>query len=519
MAGPADAKSTRMSAKQKAQVRAQLRKAVRKNPKLVARKSFLKKASLVNFTLPITVKLRNSGNGTPQGATNNPNRATLDLGASLGTREIDLGGSLAGEIQFHDSFDGGALGNVDLVLDPPGANGKYLTSTSIPLLWNPNTASSGYAWDRGLGSANALEGGCSNFTGAGDLPFNVLSPAAVYPGVPIFGGVAGAGNADGRFIAVNPGVDDITNLSASKIPGNINNLGGQVNPFPSAVNGGPTGFTQPPDVKDTVLRTAPLKLGIATPGTVAYTGAGPEGTQNVTIGKSGGQANLFGNIPGKTYGIDVTVSLATQINSIIRAVDSDAQHVDVGSAWPAALFNCRQAITGSVPNTIPDIHLKGNLKISPAITPSGDLRIAKASLSSLSEPYPTHVALAACLSPYSVLAAEQNGSDATGQLVPDPITLASPVPVGGKLPSSYYPADTASYSRIGSASNPDFSAAGTCDSSQTQLTQDAGFNGLAAAQSANGYTAFSTSTDGSKVSVAGEITVNDVEADIIIGDR
>ena len=517
MAGPAAAKSSRMSAKQKAQVRAQLRKAVKKNPRVVQRKSFLKKASLVDFTLPITVKLRYSGGGTPQGVGNNPNNATLDLGASLGKREIDLGGSLAGEIQFHDSFDGGALGNVDLVLNPPGSGGKYLTTTSIPLLWNPNTYSSGYAWDRGLGSGNALEGGCANFTGNADLPFNVLSPAATYPGVPVFGGLAGAGNPDGRFIGVNPGIDAVTNLTASKIPGDINNLGGQVNPFPSAPQG-PGGFTQPPDVKDTVLRTAPLKLGIATPGTVAPGVGGAEGTQNVTIGKSGGQANLFGNIPGKSYGIDVTVSLATSINSIIRAVDVDAQHIDVGSAWPAALFNCRQAFTGAVPNYIPDVHLKGSLKISPAITPSGDLRIAKASLSSLSEPYPTHVALAACLSPYSVLAAEQNGSDLTPQLVPDPIALG--VPLGGTLASSYYPADTASYARIGgSSTNPNFSAAGTCDSTQTQLTQSAGFSGLANAQASQGYSAFSTSTDGSKVSVAGDITVNDVEADIIIGDR
>jgi hypothetical protein len=514
LAGPADAKSTRMSAKQKAHIRAQLRRAVKKNPRVVQRKSFLKKASLVDFTLPITVKLRYSGNGTPQGAGNNPNNATLDLGASLGKREIDLGGSLAGEIQFHDSFDGGALGNVDLVLDPPGSGGKYLTTTSIPLLWNQNTYSAGTAWDAGLGSANALEGGCANFIGNSNLLFHVLSPAATYPGVPVFGGLAGAGNADGRFIGVSPGIDDVTNLTASKIPGNINSLGGQVAPFPSAPQGPGTGI---PDVKDTVLRTAPLKLGIATPGTVAPGVGGAEGTQNVTIGKSGGQANLFGNIPGKSYGIDVTVSLATQINSIIRAVDVDAQHIDVGSAWPAALFNCRQAVTGSVPNYIPDVHLKGSLKISPAITPSGDLRIAKASLSSLSEPYPTHVALAACLSPWSVLAAEQNGSDGSPLTVPDPIALG--VPLGGTLASSYYPADTSSYGRITSNTNPDFSDAGTCDSSQTQLTQDAGFSGLGTAQAAQGYSAFSTSTDGSKVSVAGDITVNDVEADIIIGDR
>src|SRR5207248_3287905 len=79
--------------------------------------------------------------------------------------------------------------------------------------------------------------------------------------------------------------------------------------------------------------------------------------------------------------------------------------------WSAALFNCRQAFTGSVQNYIPDVRLKGDLKISPAITPAGDLRIAKVSLSSLSEPVPTHFAVAACLSLYSVLAAQRNSTD------------------------------------------------------------------------------------------------------------
>ncbi len=53
--------------------------------------------------------------------------------------------------------------------------------------------------------------------------------------------------------------------------------------------------------------------------------SGVEGTQNIVLGQSGGQANLFGNIPGKSYGIDVTVNLSTKINSILREVDGDPQ--------------------------------------------------------------------------------------------------------------------------------------------------------------------------------------------------
>src|SRR3954465_3960214 len=84
-AGPASAK--KMSAKQRAAVRTQLRKQIKKNPAVINRKSFVKRASLVNFKLPVTLRLRGANADT------NPNRATVDLGASLGQREIDLGGN------------------------------------------------------------------------------------------------------------------------------------------------------------------------------------------------------------------------------------------------------------------------------------------------------------------------------------------------------------------------------------------------------------------------------------------
>ena len=82
-----------------------------------------------------------------------------------------------------------------------------------------------------------------------------------------------------------------------------------------------------------MLRTNALRLGIA-PGGVSVnmstgTAATPgglttaQGSQDVTLGYSGGQANLFGNIPGKNVGIDVTVNLATKINAIARIIDQD----------------------------------------------------------------------------------------------------------------------------------------------------------------------------------------------------
>jgi hypothetical protein len=517
--------SAKLSSHQKAHMRAQLKRQIKHNPRVIRSKSFLKKASLVDFTLPVTIKLRSSGGGVSQLAAAggaNPNSASLDLGASLGQRTVNLGGSLAAEIQFHDSYDGGALGNVDLALMP--STTKQLTSTSIPLLWNQNVSNGGApsittAWDYGLSTANAAVGGCSNFTGNANLPFDPNGfQGGPFAGVPEFD-ITGA-TPTGAFVPVSPGIDSISLLSASGIPNNLNNLGANPTPFPGSPSSQPGGFTQPASAKDAVLRTSPLKLAVATPGTeVTQSGVGdhPQGSENIVIGKSGGHANLFGNIPGKSYGVDVTVSLGTKINSIFRAVDSDAQRVRQGAPWPAALFNCREAFSGSVQNYIPDVRLKGNLKISPAVTPAGDLRIAKVSLSSLNEPVPTHFAVSACLSLYSVLAAPQNNSDN--------VTYNVPADPPGLVPTANLPADTTMYrtgpagAATASSVNPDFSAAGLCNSAQTQLTKDAGFTGLGLAQASNGYDAFATSTGGEKVSVAADLTVNDVEADVIIGDR
>ena len=68
-----------------------------------------------------------------------------------------------------------------------------------------------------------------------------------------------------------------------------------------------------------------------------------------------------------------------------------------GSQYPAGIFNCRQIWSGVVQNYIPGVRLTGNLRISPAITKDGKLRIAKATVNTSQ---PTHVALSACLMPY-----------------------------------------------------------------------------------------------------------------------
>src|SRR3954451_19608135 len=222
MAGPASAK---VSAKQKAQIRAKLRKQVKKNPAVIKRKSFLKKAALVNFRLPVTIKLRDGDKAT------NPNYANIDLRTSLGSREIDLGGALAAEIIFHDSFDGGAYGNVDVDIRP--STGKFLTSTSIPLLWNTDVST------LPLGS-----GGCAGFNGSTPVAgaFQPIYAPDATPGAAPHTAVGAPVNPapfDGPTFGapgfpVIPGVDSIALLQSSKVVGNPNALGGNPQPFPGS---------------------------------------------------------------------------------------------------------------------------------------------------------------------------------------------------------------------------------------------------------------------------------------------
>lgn len=348
-AGPASAKAHYTKA-QKAHIRAQLRKAIKHNPKLIKKASFIKKAALVDFSLPVTIRIRQATDNLG-GLTNNgtDNTATLDLGPSLGSRTIGLGGSLPATIKFHDAFDGGALGNVDLTLNQGGGG---LTTTSVPLLTNHDVT-----------SVSAAGAGCAGY------PY--LNPTDV-DNYANLNGVAGAEN--------NPGVDNLGN--------------GPFGPEPLATAG------------DTVLRTGSLNLTIDAPGTTvtaASMGLADGTVPTQIVGASGGQANLFGNIPGKQTQVDVTANLTTAINSILREVDGATPPAAGGNN--AANFNCRQAWTGAVTNHLGGIHLNGTLKISPAITADGKLRIAKTVLQSPAGDA-AHVAVAACLAPYEAYAQE-----------------------------------------------------------------------------------------------------------------
>jgi hypothetical protein len=318
------------------------------------------------------------------------------------------------------------------------------------------------------------------------------------------------GFAPAHIASTNPNVDNqITAVAASKALTGVasvdnNHVGGNPNPFPYTAQSTPGGFT-PPSASDTVLRTNALNLQIAAAGTEINNSAGGDagvnGSQNIVIGKSGGQANLFGNIPGKGYGIDVTVNLATRINSILRIQDQDAfEPLIQGGNWPAAVFSCAQVWTGGIQNYIPSVHLVGGLKISPGITSDGHLRIAKATVSSPANDK-ARFAVAACLAPYSSYNTE----------VPANYTVPAPAAPGGTLSPSQLPADSSSIAPAPSAA---------CNAAPSPLVANSALppstvQQLAPAAGGNGYT---VNNSGASVSVGADLQVQNVSLDVLIGD-
>jgi hypothetical protein len=558
----------------------------------------------VDFKLPVTIRLRGAcANGVGGAATCAPGAgntalnergqpgASVDLGASLGQRPVQLKGSLAAEVTFRDTYDGGALGNVSIAILP--SNTKTLQTNSVPLLWNPDVNSQSSRIDANFARAAITSGstagpllsaygwenklqGCQDFdnnrAGATFIPTGSPEPSSYsalwygtplsalptggIPGFPVVDPAGSGGPANpSYFLPISPGVDSMSNLvygnsfPATGDPDEY--LGSTPTPFPyPAIDPDPlTAGSQtgnPPNsgipandptiasnAADTVLRTNALDLAIAASGTQVDLATGTsipvgglptgQGSQNVIIGKSGGEANLFGNIPGKSYGIDVTVSLATKINSIFRIQDQDVYDTPLisGSQYPAGIFGCRQIWSGAVQNYIPGVRLSGNLRISPAITKDGKLRIAKASVSTSEA---THVALSACLMPYRSYSQDNAAGYPTtaGNSGPTPAvpTDAQATPAHPGVPgatqllmytSSNLPVNTDT--RVATPSNV------ACNATPSPLVEDSSLYGsvtpMVAASAANGYT---TTASGAQATVAGDIVVNNLKVDVLVGD-
>jgi hypothetical protein len=319
-----------------------------------------------------------------------------------------------------------------------------------------------------------------------------------------------------------PDVDGLNRLGTGFDAGNDNNLGaGPFSPEANAV------------AADTVLRTGALTLQIAGTGngTVPPSGNVELPADNNTVatnkvGASGGRANLFGApVNGLSAGnsVDVTVNLATKINSIARQVDGGYPSqtlVDDGNSPGnptsanglaerngnvAAWFNCRQAWTGYIQNYLTGIHLTGSLKISPAITGDGRLRIAKVALST---PKPAKVAVAACLSPFALY------SLGLAPIVPFPDVGFSPY--GPSLPggsdAAFDPHNSAFPAQAAPA--PDSMV---CDQNANSPLRRSPFNIQPIGSGSSSPTLLSLLQAGAAVGVSGDLKVTNLRAEVLVG--
>ena len=82
-----------ISPKAKKAIRAELRKTIKKDPGAIRHRSFLRKAALVNFNLPVTIRLRNPCT-TENGANPAPTVGGNPVGVALSTNCLTQGTAL-----------------------------------------------------------------------------------------------------------------------------------------------------------------------------------------------------------------------------------------------------------------------------------------------------------------------------------------------------------------------------------------------------------------------------------------
>ena len=506
--------------------------------------------------------------------------ANVNLGPSLGTRSVAIGGALAAVVEFSDTYDGGALGNVNIKILP---GNKTLTTSSVPLLWNTDITDPTTRSDTNFLKSVARPGGqlaplqafvdalqaglrrldrrrpvvarlrSGNAAAARaparykalfyNAPANLgYGTGAGLPGYTVY---TAGGSPNGVVPAGVPGRRDPTNIQAGAVVGNNDWIGTNPNPFPTGSAPTTAGGAPDPSIynaQNTVLRTNALSLGIAPGGVSVNMSTGTattpgglttaQGSQDVTLGYSGGQANLFGNIPGKNVGIDVTVNLATKINSIVRIMDQDVfkqPSLIEGEPYPAGIFNCRQIVTGAVQNYIPGVRLTGSLRIAPAITKDGKVRIAKATVQS-DVNNPDRVALSACLFPaksYNRFTAGQHGCGIRGDSVgrsghgrrsrsSDRARVLA-ADGNGALPVS----SAERYPNLAEGNAPSTVPCNADTSPElSDIIRQSGLTGTVSGLPTPTDPAYAGVTyNGSQASVAGDITVNPLDVDVLLGDQ
>ncbi|HEX8855224.1 MAG TPA: hypothetical protein VF752_06450 [Thermoleophilaceae bacterium] len=317
-AGPASAKQS------KAQKRASkvLIKQLKKNPRLIKSKRWLRKAAHVQATLPLTVRLNPIINksATPGDTTEaaSDDTANIDLtstfGPNVGNKVTKLSGKLDVLATFGNPAEGDDLG--DLRLSVTSAS---LSASSVAVLDTPGT-----------GAACAADNGGA---GAAARPDNTLTTGGL-----------GDRSTLGNFVS-----------AASQAP--------SVTP-------------------DTTVRTAPISINLA----------------SVAGSPAIGKANIFSD----TNNVRLSLHAAAKVNTIFRSTETGMGFA--AGQLPGAAFFCDEAYAGQTdssglgtppgsPTTGGDIgpvghrniipvNVTGNLKINPAITTDGKLRLATVTVQS-----------------------------------------------------------------------------------------------------------------------------------------
>jgi|GEM_PF-3646297 len=435
------ARAIHLTAREKRIIRARLMREIKANPRMIRNKAWLRSAAIVQFQLPVTIRL-NPQPFTAQGVTNvMDNNATLDLGPSLGSRQIGLTGALHATISFISTFDAGQPGNVNISIGPQTSANTCagqpcgITTTSVPLLTNPNVTANPPSPDSTVDGCTTAGIGAalSDLAGTQDDPAALSNSSATIP------------TPYGTAVA-----------SDQPDPSTMDNLGNN-----AEVNG-----YNDPNAGDVVLRTGDLSLGIPAPGPYTDpTGYSP--VNGETISPSGGLGNLFGlpvrgsSYPGTGTSVDVKVALATAINAIVRQVDygqyflydtnqNGVGPLTSGNGFPGnrAYADCRQAWTGAIENIL-TTELTGSLHISPALTFDSRLRIATVALSS----QPTQETVAACLVPTKLFTA--GGSTGADISAAPNSTVSSPGTYGcNDAASPFATPGSTTYNGLGNPLNP-----------------------------------------------------------------
>ena len=373
-AGPANARSTKA---QKKKAAAKLVKQLKKNPRLIKSKRWLRKAGHVNATLPLTVRLNpvaaiaTTGAGPFAAEVASNDSALIDLtstfGPSVGQKSTTIRGKIEVLATFGNPAEGDDLG--DLRINVTSAN---LSAASVGVLDNPDAV----ACNDGAGPEPARPG----YTLQQTQPVSTLSPAMA------------------SFYLSRAAPVPVSNASLA------------------------------PSVGDaTVVRTAPIQIGKADTSRVSNRGKANlfAATNNVRLDlalsarvntifrvwdtglgdQTAPSAFLPQVLPGSLFQCSETFAGTTNSSDLTAdSFDFPTSTADIGNPMHQNLIVQR---------------VLGNLNVSPAFTVDGKVRIAKVDVAGEW----AHSTIDACLQP-------NKGIDTFDGLGAFPTPVASPGVVG-----------------------------------------------------------------------------------------